>query len=79
MGGAWTSLDTPTYISLMEARKIGGQPVTLTIDAVSLTPEVAWVDATRMTPTHRFQDHITLVRDEGAWRISSTAVVAAPL
>jgi hypothetical protein len=78
-GESWSALPTPTYLQLMREKKIGGEPVQLTVHEVEVHGLVATVRSVRTTPTFRFDDVLTLTHNGSSWKISGAAIVVTPV
>lgn len=77
VGGAWSSMPTEAYLTLMREGKIGGEPVQLEVHGVLRRGVVATVQATRTTPSYTFEDVFTLIEADTGWVIVGAAIVAS--
>jgi len=67
-------MDTPTYLGLLEAEKIGGTETARVTEAVSVSGTHAQARQTRDIGAMVLHDAITLVQDAGRWQIVAVAV-----
>lgn len=72
------TLDAETYLSLIDGKKVGGSPTTLTVHALTVSDQVASASVSRETAAMRFDDAVSLQRVDGDWRIVAIAVQASP-
>ncbi len=78
-GDEWSAMPTPTYLELMRDGKIGGEPVALEVHDVAVLDHVATVHATRITPSLRFDDVLTITESGSGWQIVGAAIVVTPV
>ncbi|MEL6343297.1 MAG: nuclear transport factor 2 family protein [Myxococcota bacterium] len=79
IGDKTMTLALPAYQQMMRSGKVGGQAVSLSVNSVSVSGDVASVTATRQTPGMTFYDAVSLTRsDDDGWRIAGVAVAAVP-
>ena len=72
------TLDTPTYLGLLEAGKIGGTETALQVHDLSVTGSVATATMTRQAGPVRFDDAVSLQKVDGDWKIVAIAVQMTP-
>lgn len=64
-------LDTPTYLGMIEQKKIGGQSRKLHIQNVDVNGNMATAKAALSNDAYHFDNYISLMKVDGAWQIMS--------
>lgn len=64
-------LETTTYVSMIEQKKIGGQPRQLSISHVDVDGDMASVKANMSNDAYQFDNFISLMKVDGSWQIVS--------
>lgn len=70
-------IETDAYLELLKAEKIGGTATTSTLHEFDVSGHHAIVRQTRDVGAFRLNDLVTLVEEDGAWRIVAVSVVVA--
>ncbi len=74
IGGKLEVIETPAYLSLLEAGTIGGTPTVRTLHGIDVSDGQALVRQTRTAGELTFHDAVTLVQNSDQWSIVAMAV-----
>lgn len=74
-----TVLPRATYLSMLEAGKLGGSPRTVTFGTIDSQDGLAVVHAEMQREGARFHSTLNLAQVDGAWQVVQDAVVFQPL
>ena len=78
LGPTVTRLERDAYLDLVRAKKLGGQPLQVGIQRVTITGRTAHANATFTSSTATLTHALSLVRAGDQWVIVSGVVVATP-
>jgi Putative lumazine-binding len=73
-----SSVDRPTYLAAIRAKKLGGLPLTVAIQGVQVENATAQAQATFSAEPFTLSHALSLVKVEGQWWIVSTVVSVIP-
>jgi hypothetical protein len=77
-GGNVSALDRATYVSLLQAGKIGGDQRSVSFHDTQLDGLFAHAKATITSPKATFESQYTLIQRDGSWRLLQDATVFTP-
>jgi Putative lumazine-binding len=72
------TVDRPTYLAAIREKKMGGQPMTVTVQSVQVDGGTASAKATFTAAPFVLSHSLSLVKTDGRWMIVSTVVTVLP-